>query len=194
MYEYLNGIISDLGEDYAVVDINGVGFRVITSKNTIIDIKIGNKSKIYTQLIVRDENIIIYGFSSRHELETFKLLISVSGVGPKAALSLLSSLKPGELTLAIATKNSKQLTIAQGIGKKTAERIILELRDKISMDNSINYGTPVGESDNAIQAIEALTSLGYSYSEASNAVAKIENKKESVDILIKEALKQLSRI
>lgn len=194
MYEYLNGIISDLGEDYAVIDINGVGFRVVTSKNTIINIKLGSKSKLYTQIIVRDENIIIYGFISRYELEIFKLLLSVSGVGPKAALSLLSSLKPDELALAIATKNSKQLTIAQGIGKKIAERIILELRDKISIENSVYYETHLGDSDNAIQAIEALTSLGYSYNEASNAVAKIENKKESVDILIKEALKQLSRI
>ncbi len=194
MYEYLNGIIADLGEDYAVIDINGVGYKVVTSKNTIINIKVGNNSKLYTQLIVRDENVVIYGFSSRHELELFKLLISVSGVGPKAALSLLSSLRTHELTLAIATKNFKQLTIAQGIGKKIAERIILELKDKISMEDVVYSNTSVGDNDNAVQAIEALTSLGYNYNEASVAVSKIENKGKTVDALIKDALKQLSRI
>jgi Holliday junction DNA helicase RuvA len=194
MYEYLNGTIADVGEDYVVIDINGIGFKVTTSKNTIIKIKLGDNSKLYTQLMIREDSALIYGFLSKYELELFKLLITVSGVGPKAAMSLLSSLKTEELLMAIALKNVKGLTIAQGIGKKLAERIILELKDKINLDDAIPCDISIEENDSVIQAIEALTSLGYSYTEAKGAVSKIKDNKKSVDALIKDALKQLSRI
>lgn len=194
MYEYLNGLIADLGEDYAVIDINGMGFKTVCSQNTIKNLNIGKISKVFTILIVRDDNIILYGFSNKNEMNIFKLLTSVSGVGPKAALSLLSSLKVDDLIVAIATKNYKELVKAPGVGKKTAERIILELRDKISNENIIISASPDWESDNVIQAIEALTSLGYNYNEASSALSKIEDRKKPIDNLIKEALKQLSRI
>lgn len=194
MYEYLNGLIADLGEDYAVIDINGMGFKTVCSQNTIKNLNIGKISKVFTILIVRDDNIILYGFSNKNEMNIFKLLTSVSGVGPKVALSLLSSLKVDELIVAIATKNYKELVKAPGVGKKTAERIILELRDKISNENIIISASPDWESDNVIQAIEALTSLGYNYNEASSALSKIEDRKKPIDNLIKEALKQLSRI
>ncbi|MCK9217994.1 MAG: Holliday junction branch migration protein RuvA [Firmicutes bacterium] len=194
MYEYLNGVIADIGENYVVVDINGMGFRTICSQNTIKDLNIGKVTKIYTELVIRDDNIILYGFSNKTELKIFKLLTSVSGVGPKVAVSVLSSLKIDELTLAIATKDYKELTRAPGVGKKTAERIILELKDKINGDSSIIATVTSDDSDNIIQVVQALISLGYNYNEASMALSSIENKNRPVDSLIKEALKRLSRI
>ena len=193
MFEYLNGIISDLGEDFAVVDINGVGFKCICSQNTIKSLTVGKVFKVYTIVGIRDDNIAVYGFSNKHEMSIFKLLNTVSGVGPKAALSLLSNLKVNELNMAIATKNYRELTKAPGIGKKTAERIILELKDKLSYDDGLKFASMTPD-DNTVQVIQALTSLGYSYGEASSALSKIENKDRAIDILIKEALKQLSRI
>ncbi|NLN48332.1 MAG: Holliday junction branch migration protein RuvA [Clostridiales bacterium] len=193
MFEYLNGIISDLGEDFAVVDINGVGFKCICSQNTIKSLTVGKVFKVYTIVGIRDDNIAVYGFSNKHEMSIFKLLNTVSGVGPKAALSLLSNLKVNELNMAIATKNYRELTKAPGIGKKTAERIILELKDKLSYDDGLKFASMTTD-DNTVQVIQALTSLGYSYGEASSALSKIENKDKAIDILIKEALKQLSRI
>lgn len=193
MFEYLNGTISDLGEDFAVVDINGVGFKCICSQNTIKKLAVGKISKIYTIAAIRDDSIIIYGFSNKNEMDVFKLLNTVSGVGPKASLSLLSNLKVNELNMAIATKNYRELTKAPGIGKKTAERIILELKDKLSYEDSLDFASS-GTEDNSTQVIQALTSLGYSFCEASTAFSKIEDKNKAIDILIKEALKQLSRI
>ncbi len=194
MYEYLNGVIADLGENYAVVDINGIGFRTICSQNTIKDLKVGKVTKIYTNLIARDDNVVLYGFSNKSELNIFKLLTSVSGVGPKVAMSVLSSLKTDELTLAIATKDFKELTRAPGVGKKTAERIVLELKDKINSGSNIISAASSEDTDNIIQVVQALISLGYNYNEASMALSSIENKDKPVDSLIKEALKRLSRI
>ncbi len=193
MFEYLNGIISDLGEDFAVVDINGVGFKCTCSQNTIKSLNPGKVSKVFTIVGVRDDSINVYGFYNKQEMGIFKLLNTVSGVGPKAALSLLSNLKVNELNMAIATKNYKELTKAPGIGKKTAERIILELKDKLSYEDSSEF-TSSDTGDDVIQTIQALTSLGYSYGEASTAFSKIEDKNKPIDVLIKEALKQLSRI
>ncbi len=193
MFEYLNGIVSDIGEEYAVVDINGVGFKCTCSQNTIKNLNVGKVYKIFTMVGVRDDSITIYGFSNKQEMNLFKSLLTVSGVGPKAAISLLSNLKANEITLAVASKNYKELTKAPGIGKKTAERIILELKDKLSSVDAIVYASS-GDDDNAMQAIQALISLGYSYSEASSAMSKVEDKNKPIDTLIKEALKQLSRI
>lgn len=193
MFDYLNGIIVESGEDYIVVDIGGIGYRVYTSSNTISNIKENNKEKIFTYLHVKEDDLVLYGFLSKNELDIFKLLISVTGVGPKAALSLLSCNKPNDLIIAIQTKNTKALTQAPGIGKKIAERIMLELRDKISIStDQINDIDEVN--NNMPEVINALMSLGYSYSEAASAFTKIKDKEKSLDNLIKEALKQLSRI
>jgi len=193
MFDYLNCIIVESGEDYIVVDIGGIGYRVYTSSNTISNIKENNKEKIFTYLHVKEDDLVLYGFLSKNELDIFKLLISVTGVGPKAALSLLSCNKPNDLIIAIQTKNTKALTQAPGIGKKIAERIMLELRDKISIStDQINDIDEVN--NNMPEVINALMSLGYSYSEAASAFTKIKDKEKSLDNLIKEALKQLSRI
>lgn len=192
MYEYLSGRVDYMGEDYAVIDISGLGYRVFTSQNTMKSLKLGEITKIYTHLIVKEDDLVLYGFSTRDELSMFKLLISVSGVGPKAGASLLNQYKASELAAAIIGRDAPKLTKAPGIGKKIAERIILELKDKIDTESAIGGMESFDSGDEISQVIEALVSLGYNYSIASTAVMKLKDTKKPIDILIKDALKQLA--
>ncbi len=191
MYEYLSGRVDYIGEDYAVIDISGLGYRVFTTQNSMKSLKLGEISKIFTHLIVKEDDLILYGFATREELGMFKLLISVSGVGPKAAASLLNQYKASELAAAILGRDIAKLSKAQGIGKKISERIILELKDKIDTESAVGAIGAFGGSDEISQVIEALTALGYNYSIAANAVMKLKDKNKPIDILIKEALRQL---
>ena len=194
MYEYLNGIIEYLGLEYLVVDINGIGYKVFTSQNTASSLKPGAQHKIYTHLVVKEDDLVLYGFSSRDELEMFRLLITVSGVGPKVAVSLLSAYKAQDLAAAIVIKDASKLTKASGIGKKIAERIILELKDKIDTEKAIQGDIHSTNSDETAQVIEALVALGYNYNMAASAVAKLTDRSRPIDVLIKEALRQLSTL
>lgn len=192
MYEYLSGRVDYIGEDYAVIDISGLGYRVFTSQNTMKSLKLGENSRIFTHLIVKEDDLLLYGFSTRDELGMFKLLISVSGVGPKAGVSLLNQNKASELAAAIISRDIAKLTKAQGIGKKIAERIVLELKDKIDKESAIGGMEAFDGGDEISQVIEALVSLGYNYSVASTAVMKLKDIKKPIDILIKDALRQLA--
>ena len=191
MYEYLSGRVDYIGEDYAVIDISGLGYRVFTSQNSMKSLKLGEISKIFTHLIVKEDDLVLYGFATRDELGMFKLLRSVSGVGPKAAASLLNQYKASELAAAILGRDIAKLSKAQGIGKKISERIILELKDKIDTESAVGGIEVFGGSDEISQVIEALTALGYNYSIAANAVMKLKDTNKPIDILIKEALRQL---
>ncbi|MFZ5351412.1 MAG: Holliday junction branch migration protein RuvA [Bacillota bacterium] len=192
MYEYMRGKLEYISEDYAVVDINGIGYRIYSSQNSLKAIKPGNDVKMLTHLLVKEDDLILYGFTAYEELRLFKQLISVSGVGPKAAVSLLSQHKSHELAGAIISKNIGMLVKAPGIGRKIAERIILELKDKIDTDAAISVSDMTAPQEDASQVIEALMSLGYNYSEAANAVARLKDTDRPIDLLIKDALKQLS--
>ncbi|HYF82729.1 MAG TPA: Holliday junction branch migration protein RuvA [Clostridia bacterium] len=192
MYEYLSGIVDYMGADYAVIDISGLGYRVFTSQNTMKSLKLGETSKIFTHLIVKEDDLVLYGFSTRDELSMFKLLISVSGVGPKAGASLLNQYKASDIAAAIISRDITKLTKAQGIGKKIAERIILELKDKIDTESAIGGIEAFDGGDEVSQVIEALVSLGYNYSIAATAVMKLKDTKKPIDILIKDALRQLA--
>lgn len=192
MYEYLKGKLDSIQEDYLVVDVNGVGYKVFSSQNTLRNAKVDSIAKIYTLLIVREDDMLLFGFDTRDELNMFKLLNTVSGVGPKAAVGLLNQYKSQEIALAIIAKDAAKLTKAQGIGKKTAERIILELKDKINTESAISVQTIDSDSSEVAQVIEALTSLGYGYSEAAQAVSKLKNPGAPIDAMIKEALKILA--
>lgn len=192
MYEYLNGRVDYIGEDYAVIDISGLGYRVFTSGNTFRNLKTGETAKLFTHLIVKEDDLVLYGFSTRDELEMFRLLLSVSGVGPKAGVALLNQYKPSEIAAAIIGKDAGRLTKAQGIGKKIAERIILELKDKIDAKSAIGGMEAADSGDEISQVIEALISLGYNYSIASAAVLRLKDTGKPVDALIKDALKQLA--
>jgi Holliday junction DNA helicase RuvA len=182
MYEYLSGRVDYISEDY----------RVFTSRNTIKNLKIGETAKIFTHLIVKEDDLVLYGFSTRDELGMFKLLLSVSGVGPKAGASLLNQYKSSEIAASIISRDISKLTKAQGIGKKIAERIILELKDKIDTESAIGGMDTFDGGDEISQVIEALVSLGYNYSIASSAVIGLKDTGKPIDILIKDALKQLS--
>lgn len=199
MYEYIKGKYIGINKDYIIIENNGIGYKIFTSGATMAEMpKISEEVQLYLEQIVREDFIGLYGFKDREELEMFKLLISISGVGAKAALSLLSISRINNLKYAIIMEDDKHLCRAPGIGKKTAGRIILELKDKIKTDE-VSEGVDIqqGFEDiapsncNAIgEALGALLALGYSEKEAEGALKKV-NREESVENIIKECLRVL---
>lgn len=192
-----NIIYSDLNS--VAVECSGVGFKCFTTMNTLRKIG-GNGSKVtlYTHLNVREDALDLFGFADTYELDFFKLLISVSGVGPKAALAILSELDPDKLALCIASGDSKAITKAQGVGPKLAQRVVLELKDKvkgIAHADSGSYDLAAAEAATSSaagsEAVSALMVLGYSQSEAATAVGKLDQSL-SVEEMIKQALKSLA--
>lgn len=181
----------------AVVECAGVGYGVKTTYQSVAALpKLGNEVFLYTYLYVREDTVELYGFADMEELNCFKMLISVSGVGPKAALSILSDISAQKFALCVATGDSKTLTKSKGVGAKTAQRIVLELKDKITKEQVASgaVGAPVEvnlDAGNAAEAISALTVLGYSQSEAAQAVSKIDPS-ASVEEMIKQGLKALA--
>lgn len=194
MFSYIKGTLEYIGKDYAVVDVNGVGYKIFTSVSTLGESKVKDQVKMYTYLHVREDVMMLYGFPNQQELEMFELLISVSGVGPKAAVSIISNIPPSKFALCLVTNDVKSLTAAQGVGSKMAQRIILELKDKIKSEQLIEETQEVIVPGNNItsEAINALMALGYSYQEAAKAVKSVEQVGD-VEGIIKMALKSLVR-
>lgn len=195
MYEYIKGIYEGLNKDYVILENNGIGYRIYTSGVTMSNLpKAGENVKLFTEQIVREDFIGLYGFLTIEELSMFKLLLTVSGVGAKAALSLLSISTPANLSNAIYTADEKIIIRAPGIGKKMAARIILELKDKVSIiegegtsEEDLLHGVSASMLE---EALEALISLGYSKGEAQGALKKNASG-SSVEDLIKSSLKSL---
>jgi Holliday junction DNA helicase RuvA len=172
MIASLQGTIELIGSDFVIITTGGVGFRVYTSTSTISSLgKTGEEVKLHTHLYLREDNATLYGFTTIEELSLFQTLIGVSGLGPRLALAMLSSMKVDSLMTAIATASVELLTEIPGIGKKMANRLILELKDKISAGMAIAPATEFAQENADLMA--ALTSLGYSVSEASRAAATI---------------------
>ncbi len=172
MIASLHGRLESLGSDWAIISANGVGFQVYLPTSTLSTLgTIGNEVHLHTHLVLREDSVSLYGFALTEELELFQLLIGVSGLGPRLALAVLSAMSVEQVTMAIATASIALLTVVPGIGKKTAERLILELKDKIGAGL---LATPAAQlaQENA-DVLAALTSLGYSVSEASRAVATL---------------------
>ena len=195
MYYYIKGKLAVKGENYIVVDNNGVGYRVQTSLTTLESIgSIGNDITIYTYLNVREDAMELYGFGNEEERGMFLKLISVSGIGPKAGLALLSVATPSKLAAAIITGDEKLLTKANGVGPKAAKRVILELRDKIDNDEldlgGVTETTDTVITDSRAEALSALTVLGYSVNDAKNVLLKLDGTL-STEELIKQALARL---
>ena len=195
----IKGTLTVTDVNFIVVECGGVGFKCYSTLNTIKTIgKTGSEVNVYTYLAVREDAMDLYGFASLAELEAFKLLITVSGIGPKAAVAILSELTPDKLALCIASGDSKSITRAQGVGKKTAERVVLELKDKMGSiaagDTApvISGAASVADSSNTAEAVQALVALGYSQSDAAVAVGAMD-KSLSVDEMIRLGLKQLAR-
>ena len=198
MFYSLTGELLVKEEKLAVISCNGIAFSLQVPWNTVKKLgDIGETATLYTYLNVKQDGVDLFGFYDKKELETFKLLIGVSGVGPKAGLSLLSELSADSLAIAIAGGDYKALTKAQGIGPKGAKRIVLELKDKIADTAGKDMAeafkgsvTETGSGTAAADAVSALVNLGYSQSEASSAVGKVKGN-SSTEEIIKQALKQL---
>ena len=201
MFYYVNGTVAETGPNLAVIDCGGVGYACATTNYTLSQLKKGERAKLYTHLHVREDIFELYGFSSQAELNSFRMLIGVSGVGPKAALSVLSAATPQNLALSIVTGDEKALTAAPGIGKKIAQRIILELKDKLAKGQT--FGT-AGESyggsgitvipENKLsEASAALAVLGYSQGEINLALKGLELDGLTLEQIIKAALKKMMK-
>ena len=199
MFYYLNGTIAEISANLAVVDCGGVGYACATTNYTLAQLKKGERAKLYTYLHVREDIFELYGFASQGELNTFKLLLGVSGVGPKAALAILSTTTPDQLTLAIVTGDEKTLTAAQGIGKKIAQRIILELKDKLSKDPrrfASDSGAAVAfpvQNDKSGEAAAALAVLGYTSQDIATALKGLDMNSLPLEEIIRQALKRMVR-
>ncbi len=202
MFYYLNGTLEYRSSSTCVIDCGGIGYSLtvslITSESLIN--KINQKIKLYTYLAVREDGIELFGFGTKEERECFNQLTSVSGVGPKAAMSILSSMSPDKLSLAICTEDIKAISKAQGIGAKTAARIVLELRDKISKE-MMNMGvktdnsSPLSSTSNSVlnEAMEALMVLGYDKNTILTVLKSTDINNSDVGEIIKSALKKLAR-
>ena len=198
MFYYVSGTVAEIGPNLAVIDCGGVGYACATTNYTISRLKKGERAKLFTYLHVREEIFELVGFSSQQELSSFKMLIGVSGVGPKAALAILSSTTPNNLALSIVTGDEKALTAAPGIGKKIAQRIILELKDKLAKEQtSFSSDGPVpviaaGGANKAGEASAALAVLGYGTPEIAAALKGVDME-QPLEEIIRQALKKMVR-
>lgn len=203
MIGFVKGEIADFEEDCVVIEVNGMGMNIRATNQTLTNMgSIGDTVKLYTYLYVKEDAFMLYGFPSKEDLKIFKLLITVNGIGPKGALSILNAISPDELRFAILAGDAKAIAKAPGIGAKTAGRVILDLKDKLSLEEafeaSLNNKAAQGDKVNAdanskTEAIEALTALGYSSSEALKAVNQVEITSDmDTEAILKSALKYIS--
>ncbi len=193
----LRGTLTYCDQNFAVVECGGVGFKCFTTLTTLREIgKVGNEVNLYTHLSVREDAMDLFGFASKEELESFRLLISVSGIGPKAAVAILSEMTPDRLAVCIASGDAKMLTKAQGVGKKTAERVVLELKDKMgaigSSDVAAAAAAGSAEGTDSAEAVQALVALGYTQSDAAVVIGRLDPSL-SVDEMIRIGLKELAK-
>ena len=193
----VKGKLIHCGQDIAVIECEGVGYACNTTLSTISQIQ-GAQGDVtlYTSMVVREDDVSLYGFATLDELNAFKLLTSVSGVGPKAGLAILSVCDPQSFALAVASGDSKMFTKAKGVGPKVAQRIVLELKDKVSkeaalMGDNVNVDFSAVGKGNSAEAISALVVLGYSQSEAARVISAIDPE-TSVEEMIKQALRGLA--
>ena len=196
MFHHIEGIVSEVGQNLAVIDCGGIGFALNTTLNTLSYIKTGEKCKLYVSEAVKEDAFDLYGFYSKSERRCFEMLTSVSGIGPKAALSILSANTPEGLALAVMNNNEKALTVAPGIGKKIAQRVILELKDKIGKESTAaEIAMPavvqVGENSAVNDAVTALGVLGYSSSEIAPLLKKLDLSGMTTEQIIKTVLKSM---
>ena len=199
MIGYIKGKIEVKTKDYVISDVNGVGYKIFMSDKSINSIEKGNEVKIYTFMKVREDDISLYGFLNNEELITFEQLISVGGIGAKSAITVLSNISPSKFALSVITNDVNTLKKLPGIGAKTAQRIILELKDKMKTNDAVDSKSVENLSDNIeinnnIQdAIEALCVLGYMRKDVENVLSKINTDNLSLEEIIKQGLKFLGR-
>ena len=196
MYAFFKGTIADTEEDALIVEVNSIGYRIYVPKDMLLSAKIGSSIIVYTYTCVREDAFILYGFSSKEDLSLFKLLITVSGVGPKMGLAILSSMDANSIRTAIIMQDAKLLSSAPGVGAKTAGRIILELKDKVSPMDIIYSSKDDVTNETVInlrqEAYEALISLGVTNLKATQALNEIEITEDSkIEDIIKQLLTKI---
>lgn len=202
MYSYIKGELAEINTDHIVIDVNGIGYMIYISSQALDYLPaIGEIIKVHTYLYMREDAMILYGFLTKDELEIFKLLITVSGIGPKGGLAILSTLSADDLRFAVLSGDSKAIAKAPGVGSKTAQRVIIDLKDKLSLEDAfekklehenekINIASNSQVKNDAVMALNA---LGYSSSESLKAVSKVEITEEmDVEDVLKAALKHMS--
>ena len=199
MFYYLDGTVAEIAPFLAVIDCGGVGYACKTTNNTLSRLKKGQRGKLYTYLHVAEGIFDLYGFATQNELSSFKLLLGVSGVGPRAALAILSTGTPESLAMAIVTGDEKSLTAAPGIGKKIAQRIILELKDKMAKESAaagldFSNGMSVNAvsfTSKATEAAQALAVLGYTSAEVAAALKGVDVETLPLEEIIRQSLKKM---
>ncbi len=197
MFYHLEGTVAELAPNLVVLDCAGIGFALNSTANTMSYLKTGERAKLFVAEAIGESNFDLYGFYTKSEKRCFEMLVSVSGIGPKAALSILSYNTPDSLALSVLNNDVKSLTVAPGIGKKIAQRVILELKDKISKETEVvDSGlvpaiTPAVEDKNVSDALTALAVLGYSNTEVSQALKQMDPSGMSAEQIIKAVLKQM---
>ena len=199
MFYYVKGPVAHIAPYLAVIDCGGVGYACRTTQNTLSHLERGKEAKLYTDLNVREDAMELYGFYSENELGCFEMLLGVSGVGPKAALSILSSATPEGLASAIITGDERALTAAQGVGKKIAQRVILELKDKLAKgqlpsaggESYGGTGVTVIPQNKASEAAAALAVLGYSSQEVALALKGLDLENLPLEEIVRQALKRM---
>jgi Holliday junction DNA helicase RuvA len=203
MISYIKGRLTEVGDGIIVVENNGMGFNIHVPATVISSFSaIGDEVKVYTYLQIREDAHSLFGFLSRDDLNIFKMLINVNGIGPKGALAILSTISPDDLRFAILSDDAKLISSAPGIGGKTAQKVILELKDKIKLEDTVaaytgKLGNTSTDANGALlakdEAVEALVSLGYGSTEAMHAVREVENADElDAEAILKQALKKLA--
>ncbi len=202
MISYIRGELVSIEEDKVIVDVNGVGYGIFMPAQSLNQLpSVGNEVKIHTYLNVREDAMQLFGFLTKDDLLVYKLVLGVNGIGPKGGLAILSTLTPNDLRFAVASSDVKAISASPGIGKKTAEKLIIELKDKLSIEDTLFSGTTnsseqsiqsVGN-DNKTEAAQALVALGYDMSSSMKAVRKVDdlNGSKSVEEILKEALKHM---
>ena len=199
MFAYIKGEVQDIGADFVVLENNGVGFLVMTSGNVTSSLKKNQYITMYTNLNVREDDISIFGFLTKDELDCFRLLINISGIGPKGALAILTCLGLDELRLAVISEDYKAISKANGIGPKTAQRVVIELKDKFRLEDisymphDENSDVSSGNEDIVTETAQALVALGYSNVEALKGIKMVKGYESmTVEQLLKETLKRMA--
>lgn len=197
MYAYLQGTVAEKGQNEIVIDVGGVGYLLSCSMTTLQETpSVGERMKVYTYFSVREDAMELFGFASREEKRMFTRLLSVSGIGPKVALSILGSMPLRDLTLAIVTGDVTALSRAPGVGKKTAQRLALELKEKVEQSD-LDYAPASGpitppQEDAAAEALAALQALGYTPAEAARAIQQVRGQSDSANDLVRLALRGMA--
>lgn len=202
MISYIRGELVAIEEDKAIIDVQGVGYGIFMPGHALNQLPhIGSEVKLHTYLNVREDAMQLFGFLTSDDLHVYKLVIGVSGIGPKGGLAILSTLSPNDLRFAVASSDAKAISAAPGIGKKTAEKLIIELKDKLSIEDTLPSGdstldgtASVGMSnENKTEAAQALVALGYDMTSSMKAVRKVDDLDgiKSVEDILKEALKHM---